>query len=840
MSHGIAMGKTETNSNHLSLTSFVKKQPVKTISKVLSCLLFLLFFIYSVNATTYPAPDVFLSYTEMTQTGGYDAAGSYSLNTNGASLSKSVTLTKSGPYRVDFSAWNYGSGTASVAVSIGSTTGTASVPYYNTETFGIYSVFFSNIAAGTYTLTISIAAGGTNKTRVGLVYATQTTLTTPPALPAIQQKSLVKGQILTGDHFGSKVLRGFNTANIPDIATLNSKNLAAMRATGANLLRVWIAVSHDASDNYYWANYNGAAAPNALIAMDSVVNQAERMGFYVIISMQVLPEGTAFDAWGTTATAITRKNNIKGMWQTLATRYNGRYGVAGYDLINEPRGTNNYAEYIRWQQDEIEAIRTIDPNHVIFLECIANVMYSHILPLPFNNIVYAPHSYSPMKITHQGVDAYSGSTTPSNTYRNTYPTTALDGTGSAFNATSFATDNHKAMRTMSQRFNVPVWIGEFSCINWAPASPNGAGKWTSTEWINDNIATMESYGWSWCYHAWRAWQGWEAEIPSSYYTQFAYSNAAPVGLPSYSTWVAARSDTAPTLVMLKSWFASNNTTNNIINNIYYRDYDNDGYGNATDTVKSASQPMGYVTAGGDCNDSSATIHPGATEICGNGIDDNCDGKIDEVCSITPSLAIDSVTVYESDGTATLNVSLSTVVDSTVSFGFSTMNGTAVRAEDYRAIKGTIKIPAGTGSGQIKVKILPTTETGSTEYFYVKITSPVNATIAKAKGVINIIHGAAMKVASSSKQSNLVKVPVQKLSLKVLPNPSTTHFTLKTQSSGNEPIALRVVNMAGEIVETKQNIAPNSVLTIGSSYPAGIYYSELFQGTERTMVKLVKQ
>ena len=64
----------------------------------------------------------------------------------------------------------------------------------------------------------------------------------------------------------------------------------------------------------------------------------------------------------------------------------------------------------------------------------------------------------------------------------------------------------------------------------------------------------------------------------------------------------------------------------LIFNTYYLDSDNDQFGAGIGLVSCQAIPLpGYVLVNGDCDDMNPNAYPGATEILGNDMDENCDG-----------------------------------------------------------------------------------------------------------------------------------------------------------------------------------------------------------------------
>ena len=80
---------------------------------------------------------------------------------------------------------------------------------------------------------------------------------------------------------------------------------------------------------------------------------------------------------------------------------------------------------------------------------------------------------------------------------------------------------------------------------------------------------------------------------------------------------------------------------------------------------------------------------------------------------------------------------------------------------------------------------------------------------------------------------------EELKVTVLPNPSTTYFTLKLESKYTTPVNLRVMDANGRVVDARSKLGANSTLQIGHYYSSGTYYAEMIQGTQRKVVQLIK-
>ncbi len=62
--------------------------------------------------------------------------------------------------------------------------------------------------------------------------------------------------------------------------------------------------------------------------------------------------------------------------------------------------------------------------------------------------------------------------------------------------------------------------------------------------------------------------------------------------------------------------------------LWYLDDDGDGFGDPLSATQACDPPFDHVDNDEDCDDTSASIHPGAAELCNEG-DDDCDTTIDE-------------------------------------------------------------------------------------------------------------------------------------------------------------------------------------------------------------------
>ena len=111
---------------------------------------------------------------------------------------------------------------------------------------------------------------------------------------------------------------------------------------------------------------------------------------------------------------------------------------------------------------------------------------------------------------------------------------------------------------------------------------------------------------------------------------------------------------------------------------------------------------------------------------------------------------------------------------------------------------------------------------------------------------HLAHGDMLGSCGTESSSRMItaadaeELSMDKLSLRALPNPAATQFSLLLRGKlSGESMVLKVTDMFGRVIETKQRLRPGQAVMIGQHYQPGVYFAELIQGTEKVTIKLVK-
>ncbi|MCU0922099.1 MAG: glycoside hydrolase family 5 protein [Burkholderiaceae bacterium] len=256
--------------------------------------------------------------------------------------------------------------------------------------------------------------------------------------------------------------RGFNIG-VLDAARHDEAFLAAAAGHGARLLRMFLPLG-------------GPRACPAIDgdtgrALERVLARAERAGLVVVLVPDLGAEAASplwSDAVHADAFVVT--------WAALARELRGAHAVAGFDLLNEPnppwpdgRIGSSSALWEALARRALQAIRAEDADVPVVLEGVAGGSTMGLLALGHSDdlaLVYSLHFYTPHEITHQRVSPRWPRTLsyPNDDPRSLQGTWAYPGPWNRERLRAELT----AAAARGRKDQLPVYVGEFSCVRWAP------------------------------------------------------------------------------------------------------------------------------------------------------------------------------------------------------------------------------------------------------------------------------------------------------------------------------------------------------------------------------------
>jgi endoglucanase len=224
----------------------------------------------------------------------------------------------------------------------------------------------------------------------------------------------------------------------------------------------------------------GVIKEGAFEDLDRVISLCAKYQVYTVIDLHALP-GSQNQHWHSdnpTHKAFLWvhkdfQDRALHLWEVIAERYKNQPWVAGYDLINEP-GDPTGKKVFPYYKRLYEAIRKIDPKHILFLEGNTYSTDFSIFTEIWDNVVYANHDYAGPGFVDGGP----------------YPGVSR---GRFVNRDTIEKDFVKKSEFMF-RNKVPVWVGEFGPVYTGVKDKDDMRY----QVLKDQLANYNKYKVSWC------------------------------------------------------------------------------------------------------------------------------------------------------------------------------------------------------------------------------------------------------------------------------------------------------------------------------------------------------
>lgn len=202
-----------------------------------------------------------------------------------------------------------------------------------------------------------------------------------------------------------------------------------------------------------------------------------------------------------------------------------------------------------------------------------------------------------------------------------------------------------------------------------------------------------------------------------------------------------------------------------------------------------------------------------------------------VCGAIAGFPVSTANSISAGSSYSVTVSLLADADITATItdanGCSTSCTQHIIAEDARCFAGN----------SVNAKVMMCHYTGSANNPTTQIcvdSSAVNAHLAQGDKL-----GSCSTISASNLITPIISAPAN-LEVKVLSNPASYYFSLGLRSASNENLKITVVDVTGRLIEQKTNVPANSTLQLGNKYNPGIYITEVVQGKDKVILRLIKE